>query len=49
VRILHGNHEEMFVRSMRDIETFRHFLRHGGRENRAELRHRPGPLPPGDD
>ena len=32
VRILHGNHEEMFVRSFRDIETFRHFLRHGGRE-----------------
>jgi serine/threonine protein phosphatase 1 len=32
VRILHGNHEEMFVRSMKDIETFRHFLRHGGRE-----------------
>lgn len=32
VRILGGNHEEMFLRSMRDIETFRHFLRHGGRE-----------------
>ena len=32
VRILHGNHEEMFVRSFRDMETFRHFLRHGGRE-----------------
>ncbi len=32
VRILGGNHEEMFLRSMGDIETFRHFLRHGGRE-----------------
>lgn len=32
VRILAGNHEEMFLRSFGDIETFRHFLRHGGRE-----------------
>lgn len=32
VRILAGNHEEMFLRSFSDIETFRHFLRHGGRE-----------------
>ncbi|WP_235506616.1 metallophosphoesterase family protein [Altererythrobacter sp. Root672] len=32
VRILLGNHEEMFLRSFSDIETFRHFLRHGGRE-----------------
>ncbi len=32
VRILAGNHEEMFLRSFRDVETFRHFLRHGGRE-----------------
>ncbi|WP_250893533.1 metallophosphoesterase family protein [Croceibacterium selenioxidans] len=32
VRILQGNHEEMFLRSFRDVETFRHFLRHGGRE-----------------
>lgn len=32
VRILFGNHEEMFLRSMADIEMFRHFLRHGGRE-----------------
>ena len=32
VRILAGNHEEMFLRSFRDIEMFRHFLRHGGRE-----------------
>ncbi|MBO9518121.1 MAG: serine/threonine protein phosphatase [Porphyrobacter sp.] len=32
VRILGGNHEEMFLRSFNDIETFRHFLRHGGRE-----------------
>jgi serine/threonine protein phosphatase 1 len=32
VRILFGNHEEMFMRSLSDIEMFRHFLRHGGRE-----------------
>jgi serine/threonine protein phosphatase 1 len=32
VRILAGNHEEMFLRSFRSLETFRHFLRHGGRE-----------------
>lgn len=32
VRILQGNHEEMFVRGMEDIDMLRHFLRHGGRE-----------------
>jgi serine/threonine protein phosphatase 1 len=32
VRILAGNHEEMFLRSFGSLETFRHFLRHGGRE-----------------
>lgn len=32
VRILSGNHEEMFLRSFADIEMLRHFLRHGGRE-----------------
>lgn len=32
VRILAGNHEEMFLRGLEDIETFRHFLRHGGRD-----------------
>jgi serine/threonine protein phosphatase 1 len=32
VRILAGNHEEMFLRSFSSIETFRHFLRHGGRD-----------------
>ncbi len=32
VRMLGGNHEEMFLRSFNDIEIFRHFLRHGGRE-----------------
>ena len=31
VRILAGNHEEMFLRSFDDIEMLRHFLRHGGR------------------
>lgn len=32
VRILAGNHEEMFLRSLDDIQLFRHFLRHGGKE-----------------
>lgn len=32
VRVLFGNHEEMFLRSFEDNEIFRHFLRHGGRE-----------------
>ncbi|WP_370073216.1 metallophosphoesterase [Novosphingobium sp. THN1] len=32
VRILAGNHEEMMLGSLRDEETMRHFLRHGGRE-----------------
>jgi serine/threonine protein phosphatase 1 len=32
VRILYGNHEEMFVRSFDDLEMLRPFLRHGGRE-----------------
>ena len=32
VRILAGNHEEMFLRSIEDIDMLRHFLRHGGRE-----------------
>lgn len=32
VRILAGNHEEMFLRSLSSLEMFRHFLRHGGRE-----------------
>ena len=32
VRILAGNHEEMFLRSFDSLEIFRHFLRHGGRE-----------------
>lgn len=32
VRILTGNHEEMFLRSFSDVEMLRHFLRHGGRE-----------------
>ena len=32
VRILYGNHEEMFVNSFEDVDTLRHFLRHGGRE-----------------
>lgn len=32
VRVLAGNHEEMFLDSFDDVETLRHFLRHGGRE-----------------
>jgi len=32
VRILAGNHEEMFLRSFTSIDILRHFLRHGGRE-----------------
>jgi serine/threonine protein phosphatase 1 len=32
VRILGGNHEEMFLRGFEELEIFRHFLRHGGRE-----------------
>lgn len=32
VRILAGNHEEMFLKSLSSLEMFRHFLRHGGRE-----------------
>ena len=32
MRILAGNHEEMFLRSFDELEMFRHFLRHGGRE-----------------
>src|SRR3546814_5883586 len=31
VRILIGNHEEMFLQSFEDIEVLRHFLKHGGR------------------
>lgn len=32
VRILCGNHEEMFLRCFDDLGLFRHFLRYGGRE-----------------
>lgn len=32
VRLLAGNHEEMFLESFTDCEMLRHFLRHGGRE-----------------
>ena len=32
VRILAGNHEEMFLRSFEEAEILRHFLRHGGKE-----------------
>ena len=32
LRILGGNHEEMFLRSFVSLDILRHFLRHGGRE-----------------
>lgn len=32
VRIIAGNHEEMFLQCFDDLELFRHFLRYGGRE-----------------
>lgn len=32
VRILMGNHEEMFLDALGDAEVLRHFLRYGGRE-----------------
>lgn len=32
VRVLAGNHEEMFLESFVDEEVLRHFLKHGGRE-----------------
>lgn len=32
VRILAGNHEEMFLNSFDDVEVLRHFLRFGGKE-----------------
>jgi serine/threonine protein phosphatase 1 len=32
VRILCGNHEEMFLKSFDSIDMMRHFMRHGGRQ-----------------
>ena len=32
VRILAGNHEEMFLESFEDMEVLKHFLKYGGRE-----------------
>lgn len=32
VRILAGNHEEMFLKSFENADILRHFLRHGGKE-----------------
>jgi serine/threonine protein phosphatase 1 len=32
VRLLAGNHEEMFLHSLEDVGVLRHFLRHGGRQ-----------------
>lgn len=32
VRVLAGNHEEMFLQAFDQIEVLRHFLKHGGRE-----------------
>lgn len=35
VRILCGNHEEMFLKSFTSTEIMRHFLRHGGKQTLA--------------
>jgi serine/threonine protein phosphatase 1 len=32
MRLLAGNHEEMFLYALEDVAVMRHFLRHGGRE-----------------
>ncbi len=32
VRVLGGNHEEMFLKSFENTDMLRHFLRHGGRD-----------------
>lgn len=32
VRVLAGNHEEMFLQSFEKVDVLRHFLKHGGRE-----------------
>jgi len=32
VRILAGNHEEMFLKSFENVDILRHFLRHGGKD-----------------
>lgn len=37
VRILMGNHEEMFLQSFSDKDILRHFLRHGGYETLASF------------
>lgn len=38
LRLVQGNHEEMFLDSFHDDETLRQFLRHGGRETLASYR-----------
>ena len=43
VRIIAGNHEEMFLDSFADVEVLRHFLRHGGKETVLSY-----PVDPGD-
>jgi serine/threonine protein phosphatase 1 len=37
VRILLGNHEEMFLGSFTSTDTMRHFLRHGGKQTLASF------------
>ncbi len=37
VRILAGNHEEMFLKSFESTDMMRHFLRHGGRQTVASF------------
>jgi serine/threonine protein phosphatase 1 len=38
VRLVQGNHEEMFLGSFDDDKTLRHFLRYGGREPLPAIR-----------
>ena len=37
VRLLAGNHEEMFLYALEDVAVLRHFLRHGGRQTALSL------------
>ncbi len=48
VRMIAGNHEEMFLASFRDREVLRRFLRFGGRETLLSYGIEPGTRPDGD-
>jgi len=43
VRIIAGNHEEMFLQSLRDSDVLKALLRHGGRETLLSYGIEPGP------